>query len=101
MLQRLRALARTQFEICVDPDRVRASDVPCSVGDASKLRNATGWAPRRSLDDMLSRLLNHGMNVSPRETPTDGRSVNDARPAALKDERIRLLEALRSQPPSS
>jgi GDP-4-dehydro-6-deoxy-D-mannose reductase len=57
MLQRLRALARTPFEICVDPDRVRASDVPCSVGDASKLRKATGWAPRRSIDDMLSRLL--------------------------------------------
>jgi GDP-4-dehydro-6-deoxy-D-mannose reductase len=59
MLQRLRALARTKFEICIDPDRVRASEVPCSVGDASKLRNATGWAPRRSVDDMLSRLLNH------------------------------------------
>jgi GDP-4-dehydro-6-deoxy-D-mannose reductase len=59
MLQRLRALARADFEISADPDRMRASDVPCSVGDASKLRKATGWAPRRSIDDMLSRLLDH------------------------------------------
>jgi GDP-4-dehydro-6-deoxy-D-mannose reductase len=59
MLGRLQALARTRFEICLDPDRLRASDIPCSVGDASKLRGATGWAPRRSVDDMLSRLLDH------------------------------------------
>jgi GDP-4-dehydro-6-deoxy-D-mannose reductase len=57
MLDRLRALARTKFDINVDPNRVRASEVACAVGDASKLRQATGWAPARSLDDMLSRLL--------------------------------------------
>ena len=59
MLERLRALARTKFEIKIDPGRVRSSEIPCAVGDASKLRNVTGWAPRRSIDDMLSRLLDH------------------------------------------
>ena len=33
--------------------------VPIAVGDASKLRDATGWAPRRPIDDMLSRLLEY------------------------------------------
>jgi GDP-4-dehydro-6-deoxy-D-mannose reductase len=59
MLRRLRALAGADFDISVDPDRMRASDVPCSVGDASKLRKTTGWAPRRSIDDTLSRLLDY------------------------------------------
>jgi GDP-4-dehydro-6-deoxy-D-mannose reductase len=59
MLDRMRALARTRFDIRTDPTRVRASDIACAVGDASKLRNMTGWAPRRSVDEMLSRLLDH------------------------------------------
>jgi GDP-4-dehydro-6-deoxy-D-mannose reductase len=59
LLRRLRGLAGADFEISIDPDRMRASDIPCSVGDASNLRKATGWAPRRSLDDTLSRLLDY------------------------------------------
>jgi GDP-4-dehydro-6-deoxy-D-mannose reductase len=59
LLRRLRRLAGADFEISVDPDRMRASDVPCSLGDASRLRKATGWAPRRSVDDMLSHLLEY------------------------------------------
>jgi GDP-4-dehydro-6-deoxy-D-mannose reductase len=59
LLRRLRRLAGVDFEISVDPDRMRASDVPCSLGDASRLRKATGWAPRRSVDDMLSHLLEY------------------------------------------
>jgi len=39
----------------VDPRRVRPTDV--SVGDAARLRAATGWAPHRALADTLSRLL--------------------------------------------
>ena len=37
----------------VDPDLMRPADIPHLVGDASKLRAATGWAPRRSLDETL------------------------------------------------
>ncbi|MEA2758128.1 MAG: GDP-4-dehydro-6-deoxy-D-mannose reductase [Methylobacteriaceae bacterium] len=59
MLDRLRRLAHAKFEIRTDPTRVRASDIACAVGDASKLRNMTGWSPRRSVDEMLSRLLDH------------------------------------------
>jgi GDP-4-dehydro-6-deoxy-D-mannose reductase len=59
MLDRLRALARTSFEVARDPGRVRSSEIACAVGDASKLREATAWEPRRSIDDMLSRLLDY------------------------------------------
>ncbi len=59
MLERLRALSRANFEILIDSERMRPSDVPCSIGDASKLRAATDWSPRRPIDDMLSRLLDH------------------------------------------
>jgi GDP-D-mannose dehydratase len=38
---------------------VRATDVPALVGDAAKLRAATGWAPRRTLDDLIDDLITH------------------------------------------
>ena len=37
----------------VDPKLVRAADILYLTGDAHKLRAATGWAPRRGLDDTL------------------------------------------------
>jgi GDP-4-dehydro-6-deoxy-D-mannose reductase len=40
-----------------DPSLARAIDIPHLVGDASKLRAATGWAPRHSLDQTLQLLL--------------------------------------------
>jgi GDP-4-dehydro-6-deoxy-D-mannose reductase len=46
VLRRLVELARVPVEIREDPARMRPADVPVSVGDASKLREATGWAPR-------------------------------------------------------
>ncbi len=36
-----------------DPELVRGGDILHLVGDAAKLRAATGWAPRYSLDDTL------------------------------------------------
>ena len=41
-----------------DPDLLRAADIPYLVGDATKLRSATGWTPRHSLDDILRDVLN-------------------------------------------
>jgi GDP-4-dehydro-6-deoxy-D-mannose reductase len=40
-----------------DPSLARPVDIPHLVGDASKLRAATGWAPRHSLDQTLHLLL--------------------------------------------
>ena len=41
-----------------DPELMRSADIPHLVGDYSKLRAATGWSPRRALDDTLRDVLN-------------------------------------------
>ena len=46
ILRRLVEIARVPVEVREDPERLRPADVPVSVGDASKLREATGWTPR-------------------------------------------------------
>ncbi len=55
LLDTLVELAGARCAIEVDPVRVRPTD--SSVGDASRLRAATGWAPRTAFRDTLSRLL--------------------------------------------
>ena len=55
LLDRLLALAQITPEIEVDPARLRPTD--WAVGDAARLRAATGWAPQIPLDDTLSRVL--------------------------------------------
>jgi len=43
--------------IVEDREFVRRSDIPISIGDNSKLRRATGWAPRRTIDDIIDDLI--------------------------------------------
>lgn len=57
LLERLVALSEAEIEVRTDPARQRPSDLPTIAGDAGALRRATGWAPRRSLDDMLGDVL--------------------------------------------
>jgi GDP-4-dehydro-6-deoxy-D-mannose reductase len=59
MLDRLRKLARVSFEILPNPEKMRPLEIARTVGDATKLREATGWAPSRSLDEILARLLDY------------------------------------------
>jgi GDP-4-dehydro-6-deoxy-D-mannose reductase len=40
-----------------DPELMRAVDIPYLIGDATKLRLATGWTPRYSLEDTLKDVL--------------------------------------------
>ncbi len=53
VLQRLGITA----DIESDPALARAADVPVQVGNNSKLRRATGWAPRRTRDDIIDDLI--------------------------------------------
>ncbi len=46
----------------IDSSQVRREARPYLVGDASKLRAATGWSPRRSLDDILKDVLDAQKN---------------------------------------
>jgi GDP-4-dehydro-6-deoxy-D-mannose reductase len=45
-------------DISQDATLLRPIDVPILVGDNTKLRQATGWAPKRSIDDIIDDLLN-------------------------------------------
>ena len=51
---------RSSVRVCVevDPARLRPNDTPILVGDATRLRQATGWSPQvpfdRTIDDLLS-----------------------------------------------
>jgi len=55
LLSELIALAGARCEIEVDPERVRDTDT--AVGDASRLRALTGWEPRVTWRETLTRLL--------------------------------------------
>lgn len=55
LLEALIAAAGIQAAVEVDPQRVRPADY--SVGDASRLRGATGWKPRFEISRTLGRLL--------------------------------------------
>ena len=57
LLDELVARARVTVTIETDASRLRANDVPVLVGDASRLRRATGWTPEISFPQMLDDLL--------------------------------------------
>jgi GDP-4-dehydro-6-deoxy-D-mannose reductase len=57
MLQKLVDRARVEVKIETDPTRLRPSDVEVLIGDASKFRAETGWAPSIPLDQTLADTL--------------------------------------------
>ncbi|MGQ0713308.1 MAG: GDP-mannose 4,6-dehydratase [Gemmatimonadaceae bacterium] len=54
---RVLALAGVDAILQADPALVRPADVPVLVGDATKLRHATGWSPRFNLDSIIEELI--------------------------------------------
>jgi GDP-4-dehydro-6-deoxy-D-mannose reductase len=57
LFERIAALVGVAAEPVTDPALSRASDIPYRVGDAAKLRAATGWTPTLSLDRTLRDVL--------------------------------------------
>ena len=57
LFERIAALAGHQVRPEPDGALARAVDIPHLVGDAAKLRAATGWSPRFSLDQTLQQML--------------------------------------------
>ena len=57
VLAALIARARVPIRVETDRERLRANDIPVLVGDATRLRRTTGWAPEipfeQTLDDLL------------------------------------------------
>lgn len=54
---RLAGLLGTTARPAPDPALVRANDIPHLVGDSTKLRRATAWAPTLSFDQTLQELV--------------------------------------------
>ncbi len=56
-LEILRGLARREVTVHIDPARVRPVDQPLLVADPTKLKVATGWSPRYSIEMTLADML--------------------------------------------
>jgi GDP-4-dehydro-6-deoxy-D-mannose reductase len=70
LLDRLLALTEVEVKIEVDPRRLRPSDVEILLGDASKFRADTGWAPRIPLEHTVRDLLDYWRQRLGRSTTT-------------------------------
>jgi GDP-4-dehydro-6-deoxy-D-mannose reductase len=57
LLDALLARARVPVRVETDQERLRPNDVPVLVGDATRLREETGWTPAISFDRMVDDLL--------------------------------------------
>jgi len=70
MLDMLLASSSVRLEVKVDSKRLRPSDVPVLVGDPSKIRADTGWAPGIPLEQTLRDLLEDWRRrIVPAESP--------------------------------
>jgi nucleoside-diphosphate-sugar epimerase len=67
VVQMLVELARAPISVVTDESRFRPSDLPLVLGDSSKLRAATGWAPKIPLRETLSDALDYAREVVDRE----------------------------------
>ncbi|MFC1938072.1 GDP-mannose 4,6-dehydratase [Chloroflexota bacterium] len=59
VLNLLLSMTDKKIEIRHDPSRIRPSDIPVLVGDCSKFRECTGWAPEIPFKKTLEDLLNY------------------------------------------
>lgn len=59
VLDELVRRSRVPVRIENDPARLRPHDIPVLVGDSTRLRGTTGWAPAVSFERMLDDLLNY------------------------------------------
>lgn len=57
LARRMLALSTVHQELVSDPELARPVDIPVLLGDASKLRERTGWQPEIPLDTTLADLL--------------------------------------------
>lgn len=75
LLDTLLSFSSASIEVRRDPARMRPSDVPRRVGDATKLRSATGWEPVFAFEQTLLDILNdwrEQLGVPPTAGPTTG-----------------------------
>ena len=66
VLDRLVSASGQNIDIQIDSDRLRNIEQQRIVGSAQKLREATGWVPKISLEDTLSDMLNYWLINDPK-----------------------------------
>jgi GDP-4-dehydro-6-deoxy-D-mannose reductase len=59
VLDHLLAMSDVNVEVQIDPERLRPSDVPVLLGDATRFRKATGWKPQIPVEQTLADLLSY------------------------------------------
>jgi GDP-4-dehydro-6-deoxy-D-mannose reductase len=59
VVQEFEAISGIKVSVETDPSRIRSQEVPRVIGDCSKIRRETGWAPRVPLDQTLRDLLSY------------------------------------------
>jgi GDP-4-dehydro-6-deoxy-D-mannose reductase len=55
----VRRKGAVQTEVLVEQSRLRPSDEPILFGDNSRLRDATGWAPRIAIEQIVEEILDY------------------------------------------
>lgn len=58
LLDKLIDMADVPVKVKQDPSRLRPSDVPVLIGDATQFRERTGWQPERAIESTLQDILN-------------------------------------------
>lgn len=73
VLASLRQRAETSFEVEVDPDRLRPSEIPIAMGRSEKLQAVTGWQPNiawsKTLDDLMCDARERARNIEKEKFP--------------------------------
>ncbi len=59
VLELLLAMSKKKITVREDPARMRPSDVPILIGDATKFRKKTGWKPQIRLEQTLADILDY------------------------------------------
>lgn len=59
ILNKLLSFAKKEIKIIPDPKRLRASEVPITVGNNTKFRNHFSWQPKIPIDQTLQDTLNY------------------------------------------
>jgi GDP-4-dehydro-6-deoxy-D-mannose reductase len=57
VLDILLSFTSSSIEVCVDPQKLRKTDIPLLVGDNRKIQNETTWTPKIPLEQTLRDLL--------------------------------------------
>jgi GDP-4-dehydro-6-deoxy-D-mannose reductase len=55
----LRRQATVEFDVKVDPARLRPSDIPAVAGSSERLERLTGWRPVIPMEKTLGEMLDH------------------------------------------